>query len=69
MQSVATSPSLTADDLKDLGITAVGHRRQLLDAIAALRDYAPAARPPQQPLWTMFLRPPVNAPPNAASSP
>jgi class 3 adenylate cyclase/tetratricopeptide (TPR) repeat protein len=30
-------PNLTADDLKDLGITSVGHRRQLLEAIAALR--------------------------------
>jgi len=30
-------PSLTTDDLKDLGIASVGHRRQLLDAIAALR--------------------------------
>ena len=30
-------PSLTAEDLKDLGITAVGHRRRLLDAIAKLR--------------------------------
>jgi SAM domain (Sterile alpha motif) len=30
-------PSLTPDDLKDLGVTAVGHRRRLLDAIAALR--------------------------------
>jgi hypothetical protein len=28
--------SLTPEDLKDLGITAVGHRRRLLDAIAAL---------------------------------
>ncbi len=27
-------PNLTADDLKDLGITSVGHRRQLLEAIA-----------------------------------
>jgi class 3 adenylate cyclase len=34
-------PSLTAEDLKDLGITAVGHRRRLLDAIAALRADAP----------------------------
>ena len=31
---------LTADDLKELGIAAVGHRRQLLVAIAALRDGA-----------------------------
>ena len=30
-------PSLTADDLKDLGIGIVGHRRKLLDAIAAPR--------------------------------
>jgi class 3 adenylate cyclase len=29
-------PSLTADDLKDLGVILVGHRRRLLDAIAAL---------------------------------
>src|SRR5215471_14171364 len=29
-------PSLTADDLKDLGVNLVGHRRRLLDAIAAL---------------------------------
>jgi class 3 adenylate cyclase len=30
-------PSLTAEDLKDLGVTPVGHRRRLLEAIAALR--------------------------------
>jgi class 3 adenylate cyclase len=30
-------PNLTAEDLKELGITALGHRRKLLDAIAALR--------------------------------
>jgi len=29
-------PKLTAEDLKDLGVTLVGHRRLLLDAIAAL---------------------------------
>jgi class 3 adenylate cyclase/tetratricopeptide (TPR) repeat protein len=29
-------PKLTADDLKELGVTSVGHRRQLLEAIAAL---------------------------------
>ncbi len=33
--------SLTADDLKDLGVTLVGHRRRLLEAIAALRAKAP----------------------------
>jgi class 3 adenylate cyclase len=30
-------PNLTAEDLKELGVTALGHRRKLLDAIAALR--------------------------------
>jgi hypothetical protein len=28
--------SLTVENLKDLGVTLVGHRRRLLDAIAAL---------------------------------
>ena len=32
----AILPSLTADDLKEIGVVAVGHRRRLLDAIAAL---------------------------------
>ncbi len=32
----ALLPSLTAEDLKDLGIDVVGHRRKLLNAIAAL---------------------------------
>ena len=30
-------PRLTAEDLKELGVSALGHRRKLLDAIAALR--------------------------------
>ena len=33
-------PNLTGDDLKDLGVSLVGHRRRLLDAIARLRDIA-----------------------------
>src|SRR5260370_21780146 len=36
-------PRLTAEDLKDLGVTLIGHRRRLLDAIAALSDEAPDA--------------------------
>jgi SAM domain (Sterile alpha motif) len=32
--------SSPAEDLKDLGIAAVGHRRKLLEAIAALRAAA-----------------------------
>src|ERR1700728_2876007 len=37
--------SLTAEDLKELGVTALGHRRMLLDAIAALRIDAGAKGP------------------------
>ena len=36
-------PSLTHETLKELGVTAVGHRLKLLDAIAALRAKAPSA--------------------------
>src|SRR5437763_13137249 len=39
-------PSLTAEDLKDLGVTLVGHRRRLLDAIALLAGLAPSAETP-----------------------
>ncbi|TIO48878.1 MAG: adenylate/guanylate cyclase domain-containing protein, partial [Mesorhizobium sp.] len=38
-------PRLTAEDLKDLGVGFVGHRRKLLDAIAALRAEASAPTP------------------------
>src|SRR6516162_1336661 len=37
-------PRLTADDLISIGVTSVGHRRRLLDAIASLAGEAPAAR-------------------------
>jgi len=36
-------PRLTADDLISIGVTSVGHRRRLLDAIAALGVEMPAA--------------------------
>jgi class 3 adenylate cyclase/predicted ATPase len=38
-------PRLTAEDLKDLGVTIVGHRRVLLDAIADLRPAKDAEAP------------------------
>src|SRR5271170_8027757 len=38
-------PNLSAEDLKDLGVGIVGHRRKLLDAIAALRIDANAKGP------------------------
>jgi len=41
-------PNLTAEDLKDLGVAIVGHRRTLLDAIAALRAGANEKAPPPE---------------------
>ncbi len=38
----AVLPELTVDDLKDLGVSLIGHRRKLLAAIAALRADVPA---------------------------
>ena len=38
-------PGLTAEDLKELGVAALGHRRKLLDAIAALRTDASGKAP------------------------
>jgi hypothetical protein len=35
-------PRLTGDDLREMGVAAVGHRRKLLEAIAALRERASA---------------------------
>jgi hypothetical protein len=59
-------PSLTAEDLKDLGVGIVGHRRKLLDAIAALR--ADVAR--NQHLLTLFrqLIEPLKTLPSAVRS-
>jgi class 3 adenylate cyclase/tetratricopeptide (TPR) repeat protein len=44
-------PSLTAEDLKDVGVGIVGHRRKLLDAIAALRADANAKAAPPDALF------------------
>ncbi len=43
-------PNLTADDLKELGVTVVGHRRKLLTAIGSLADRA------RHPTWPPRLR-------------
>jgi class 3 adenylate cyclase len=40
---------LTAEDLRELGVASVGHRRRLLDAIAALGASTPAANTPELP--------------------
>src|SRR5215469_1893634 len=41
----AVLPELTAEDLKDLGVGSVGHRRTLLKAIAALGAPSSPPRP------------------------
>jgi len=46
-------PSLTAEDLKDLGVEIVGHRRKLLDAIGALRAGSDASAAPPNVLPTI----------------
>jgi class 3 adenylate cyclase len=38
-------PNLTGEDLKELGVVSLGHRRKLLDAIAALRNNADSDAP------------------------
>ena len=38
--------TLTAEDLKELGVTSFGHRRKLVDAIAALRNADGVKTPP-----------------------
>ena len=62
-------PTLTADDLKEIGVTALGHRKTLLAAIAALAEApasssgtpaAPTVSPPSAPaerrqLTVMFV--------------
>ena len=38
-------PRLTADDLKEIGVSAVGHRRKIFDAVGELAAAAPADEP------------------------
>src|SRR5580692_4373539 len=42
-------PRLTVDDLKDIGVSVVGDRRRLLDAIAAITGAGPPAEVPASP--------------------
>src|SRR5262249_46680921 len=41
-------PNLTVEDRKDLGVSIVGHRRKLLDAIVALQNKTSAAETPAE---------------------
>ena len=58
-------PRLTAEDLKDLGVGLVGHRRALLDAIATLRGDPDA----QSALPSSTLMPTTPVPVPLASAP
>ena len=49
-------PRLTVDDLKDIGVSVVGDRRRLLDAIAVIAGAGPPADVPAPP--TKFAPPP-----------
>ena len=40
-------PTLEADDLREIGISSLGHRKKLLAAIAALADHSSAATTPE----------------------
>jgi hypothetical protein len=41
----AVLPRLTSEDLKEIGVAALGHRKRLLEAIAALRGKGMCGRP------------------------
>ena len=43
-------PSLTSEDLREIGVVPIGHRRRLLDAIAALGAETPVASSPDAPV-------------------
>src|ERR1700756_4130863 len=68
-------PSLTHETLKELGVTAVGHRLKLLDAIAALQAEGAPNPPPLRPpprgnqLRSKVQRPSHKPQANAAISP
>jgi hypothetical protein len=55
---------LTAEDLRELGVASIGHRRRLLDAIAALTEGAP--KPAAMPAATVSaVAPAISAPVDA----
>ena len=63
-------PSLTAEDLKELGVTALGHRRILLDAIEALRADTGGKAPSADVVNALSAQAPTpKTAPSAAKSP
>ena len=67
----AVLPRLTVDDLKDLGVAVVGHRRKIMSAIEELNAASAARTDAMKPARRRF-RPrsgPVPMEPSAARSP
>src|SRR5215470_15392011 len=62
----AVLPKLTADDLKDLGVSLVGHRRKLLEAILELSAAEAPPEPTPATVPTGGSPPPTPAPSPAA---
>jgi class 3 adenylate cyclase/tetratricopeptide (TPR) repeat protein len=46
---IAVLPRLTSDDLKDMGVVIVGHRRKLIEAISELKSQPDALQAPSRP--------------------
>jgi hypothetical protein len=65
----AVLPKLTVDDLKELGVAGVGHRRKIMAAIAELNASSLVWPEAVKPASTITPAPPPSAtPPSAASS-
>jgi len=57
----AVLPSLKGEDLKELGVRLVGHRRKLLDAIAALSTGGGSAKAASPDILPTIEQPPADA--------
>ena len=64
----AVLPHLTAEDLKEIGVTTVGDRRKLLAAIAALASPTASAGPPRRSLRLRHRKESPKSQPSAARS-
>ena len=60
-------PNLTQEDLKEIGVGSVGHRRTLLEAIAAMRTDVSGKGPPAEALPARIPSLPKTAPSAAKS--
>src|SRR5215212_10287243 len=61
--------ALTAEDLKELGVASIGHRRRLLDGIAALRNLPATPLGAGEPSSAVSAASPVPPAPAAIAAP